>query len=567
MTAQSDSSVESQLTNLPAEGPFESSSRFRFYGFALIGFAMLVRLVVAWSRYLQVDEMQLLHLGWLRSAGERPGVDYSFPQFSLLIDLAEGIWRILGSSLRGVYLFRSIQWGVGATVILLTGVLALRIAGRSAAVLAMIAISFMTDFSDRVIEFRSDSVLILLMLTAIILIQTDSRLALLLSGAMTGLAFTFNFKAFLMIPFLGLAILLHVWSGERWRRFFDHLLAFAAGLGLVLLSYLLYLTARGDLQLFAETIVRNLQVSAAPISRVSPIGFFETSFLRNSVFYALTLAGVLGVAFRRYGRRSYILAAPLLFTIVYVIANPTFFPYNFVDVAPVWAVFAGMALQRAFQIRNWAGWLLVVLVVAFPTFRFVSLAQTNSLAPQLEANRIVMAVVPSDERVYDTAGLILFRKGPYYWRLHSLMMPRYWQGEFRISQELWRYHVRLVVPSYRTGWLSRSDRAFLGKAFPLVYGKVGVTGWIVAPSDWRGGRAAFPIASTGMYRIYGSGAPRVSIDGKQMTSQGLWLESGRHEISVEGGNPAAPVAVIWTHRIDMLSEFPSPEMLYFPWTF
>lgn len=514
----------------------------------VIGGAALLRAGVAAVRYLQVDELQLLHLAWLRTDGSIPGVDHVVPQFSLLVDLLEPAWRVAPDGLGAVWIARALTWVASLGVLAATGLLGRRLFGPLAGLGAVVTLSLHTSFSERAIEVRSDVFLTLALVGAFASLARAGRHGPLVAGLACAFGLAMNFKVLVAVPFVGLAALLAP-PGATWkgRLAVDRALRLTAGLAAGVLAHLAFLALRGDLALFFETITRNLGVAATATSRFDPSRWLVQSAVRNVPFYLLFFRGLVLAA--RHGRAAWAATPALLFSLAYVALNPTFYPYNFVDVAPFWAIAAGLALAELEVRAGRLGMLLAIVALAvIPAARFVKLLRPT-LGDQLAVNRFAAAVTAPGDRVFDGSGLILTRRGPRQWRLHSLMVPRYWAGEFSLASELTRQPVRLFVPSYRTSWLTPSDAAFVERAFPRFRGMLGVAGWVVRRDDFRDGAAPAFLVSGGPHAIVAADPTvghHVLLDGEPYRGP-RQLAPGRHRIAWTGDGPPPPwLALVWS---------------------
>lgn len=510
-------------------------------GLAAIGVALPMG--VALRRFLQVDELQILHLAWLRATGDVPGRDYAFPQFSLLIDILEAMWRVFGSTLAGIYVARSLQWTIAIAVALLTFAFARRLFGTAAAVPAVLLLCFFSDYAERCVEVRSDVWLVALALVAFHLIAAERRNVYFWAGVAAGFSVAFNFKSVFLFPFLAAAVAVETWrDGWASRVFIKRILSGIAGVLAAAAAYAAYLAIRGDIGLYVETISRNLTVTRNPVNRISPLSYFQLSAMRSPVFYILLAAGTAAAWWTPWRTGWFRFAPSFVFSLAYVAANPTFYPYNFTDVAPFWSIAAGVAIARIWTWREAVAIVLVGLQGVLCAARLLFLIDTPTLPSQIEMNRIVMSIVPEEERVYDASGLILFRRGPFEWRLHSLMSMRYIRGDFTLRDQLIRYPCRIVIPSYRFAMLSPPDNEFLYRNFPRFAG-IGVAGWTVLPRDWQHGRALFRVLAGGDYRIAGSNASGVRF-AERVNSGVVRFAPGVHLLVAEAP-PARPVFVVW----------------------
>lgn len=542
---------------------------------AVVGVVAVVRLGIALVRFLQVDELQLLHLAWLRTVGSVPGVDHELPQLSLLIDLLEPMWHLLGSSLLGIWVARTGMWIVSLAIFAALGWFAGRLLGPAPALAALTTLSLLTDFNERVIDVRSDGFLVLLWLLAFGLLATGSRgRRALLAGALTALAFAFNFKTLAVTPFLGLAALLPP-QDEPFALRSSLRRAVTLGLGFALgaFVYFGYLALRGDFLLFVETLTRNLTVSSDTGIRMAPGLYLFQSLERNVPFYLLFVLGlfVLGRSHRQLSRLHWL--PPLLFSVAYVWINPTFFPYNFIDVGPFWALpaGAGLAWLLAFLRARWEAVLgmTLVVVLSLVTLSRLGFLLIPTLGDQVAINRFAMAMTEPEDRVYDASGLILFRHGPYRWRLHSLMLPRYYDGEFRLQTLVQEQPWWLTVRSYRTEWLIPEDKMVLRTFYPSPRPDLGLLGWVFPPGGWENeGEARFPVLATGRYRLLSENVPpeNLVLDGQPYRGP-LVLERGEHRLELRRrpaeGEPS--IALVWSPpgMEEALDELPDRRLKWF----
>lgn len=539
-----------------------------------------VRLGIAMVRFLQVDELQILHLAWLRTDGSVPGVDHAFPQFSLLIDLLEPMWYLLGPSLSGVWVARLGMWLLSLAILAAVGWWARRTLGPEVALGTLVTLSALTDFNERVIEIRSDGALVLLWVLAFGLLARKTSegfryRAALLAGGLGALAFAFNFKSLTVLPFLALAALLPE-QDQPWRprAALGRAAALGAGFTAGVSLYLLYLQARGDLHLFAETLARNLAVSGDARIRMEPWSYLFTSEIRNVPFYLLMPLGIGLLLWRSRALSRLQWAPPLLFSAFYFWLNPTFFPYNFVDVGPFWALAAGAGLAWLLaRLPNPWGVLAPLVLLGVALLRLVPVLQPT-LGDQMTVNRFAMSVTSPEDRVYDTSGLILFRRGPYHWRLHSLMLHRYYDGAFSMSRELERRPWRLTLPSYRTDWLTREDKLVLRSFYPFPHANVGVLGWVFPSRKLVEERQVrFPVLLPGRYRLLTEHLPEDAflLDGQPVRGP-TELETGEHRLELLDEAPAEDprIALVWApeEMEEALAELPDRGLrLFFPFNY
>ena len=526
------------------------------YGlWGVIVLTAVLRLMNSWTRFLQVDELQILHLAWLRVDGSVPGTDHFMPQFSLLIDALEPMWWCVGNHFEGVWLARTLMFGVSCATLFMTYKLAKQLTGATAAIGAVVCLSLFTDFNDRAFDVRSDGLIVLCWLCTVYWLLPGTRRAY-HAGAAVALSIAFNFKALVALPaFAVLALLPDDWpdvddAEERralrqvvLKRSLTCALKAAAGFAATAAVYLLYLAARGDLSLYFSAIERNLS-SSSSAAGVSAWPYFKQSLTRNPVFYALVVEGVVLTALG--GRRSIVWLPIGLLVGMFVMLNPTFFPYNFVDIAPFLALLGGIAIAWVLNRERVAPAVLVLsMLAALPLYRQAYLIKPT-IGDQFAINELVQRITAQDDRVYDASGMIMFRRGPKHWRLHSLILRRYNRGGFILANDLQATPVRVFLPSYRTRWLTPHDRAFVRRFYPKI-GRFGLIGWNTAAGEIPHTGSDAVVLLEGLYQIATkpSGLEEMfAINNKRYVGAVL-VPAGTLKLSWHGPGPAPRAALIW----------------------
>jgi hypothetical protein len=533
------------MTTAPGARPAGPPAALRYSAWALVGVLGALRIGGALARYLQVDELQLLHLAWLRVDGSVPGVDHEMPQFSLLIDLLEPIWRLVGAEFDGVWIARALCLAIGAGILLAVHRLAVRGFGPAAGLGAVLALSAMTDFNDRSFEVRSDGAMTACWVFALALLTPGQRRRPAIAGGLAALAIAFNFKAIVALPPLALAV---AWPevGEARSAALRGALRRAAwalgGFALAAAAYAGWLALRGDLALYGETVARNLEVARTAGEVRDPNDYWRQSLVRNAPFYALALGGAI-VALRDRDRLGRWVPAAALAGL-FALTNPTPFPYTFVEIAALLAPLCGAALAWLWRGRVVLATVALAALVGYPVVRGLELL-APSIEDQRAYDRFAREGLPPDARVYDASGLVLFRRGPRQWRLHSLMVPRYVRGAFRLRDELTRTPVGLLVRSYRLAWLTPADAAWLRRRF-VPFGPIDLAGYALAPAEVAAGATA-EILLAGRYAVLttpGGQSRELEVDGAPWRGP-RDLAAGSVRVAWRGAGPAPAVALVW----------------------
>ena len=531
-----------------------------------MGVTSILRLGAGWTRFLQVDELQLLHLSWLRGDGSQPAVDHFVPQFSLLVDELELMWRVVGSNFEGVWVARTQMWLVSLAILWVTFKLARRLFGRDAAIGAVVALSLFTTFNDRALDVRSDGFIALSWLLAFLWLAPGGKKRPVLAGLAFAIGFAFNFKAVAVLPFIGLMALAPDEDDVAWvRGALKRGTLLAAGIVAGLGAYLLFLAVRGDVGLYFDTLKLNFSVSTGEFE--APLWkYLKQSLGRNIPFYLLFFEGLMLAALGAWNARKWtalLWLIPIVHSLVFLKVNPTFYPYNFVNIAPFWALLVGLAVSHWLS-RPGVLVLGLTMLAMLPLYRQVFLLEPT-IGGQYDVNEFASTVTQPEDHVYDASGMILFRRGPFNWRMHSATRPWYNRGWYRVADQLAEHPPRLVLYGYRTGWLTKPDRLFLRTHYPTA-GGIGISGWKASPAALARGPVSAELLLPGRYRIVTS--PRgkeleFAIDGVAYTEP-LELARGAHQVAWKGAGPAPKLMIYWAPpgMEEALTQMGRPEVWY-----
>jgi hypothetical protein len=248
--------------------------------------------------------------------------------------------------------------------------------------------------------------------------------------------------------------------------------------------------------------------------------------------------------------------------------NPTPFPYNVLHIVPYLFIFAFRyivsiwnELWRPVNLRPLlASTLVFAQVIPFGMATSRHMDHLNwrqerlmSLAEDLTN--------PNCDPVYDGIGMVPTRPTIHFqWYLHSLNIGSFINGKGpTVSDMLSNRPPAVLIPSYRTDWLTDADHDFIKTRYVpladdfLVLGKVlsngGGTFEVVHPGRYRistlnGSDLAdtYPLGVKGAMTPEEPGALIGSIDGNPLTNHPVQLAVGTHRIECA---PDCQPAVVW----------------------
>jgi hypothetical protein len=535
---------------------------------------LLIAIAAAWAgwlahhRVIQIDEIQTLHMSWL--LGREDAGEYFNSAEPYMLSLA-ALSRATDDPFRFLQRARLAFAAalLGVFLLLLRGIRPdLAGAGPLAAAVLVVSVPVFWDYGP---EVRHDNVVLfgLALMMALLLgpAGPPGQAALLASGAAAVGVQLSSHKAVLFLAPVLLGFLVR--SDRRWRAAALLAAGAAAGAAAALGLYAATGTLPAFLQawrFFFDTIGQDflpiyLETFWLPFVLYHPWLLATTAAF--AILYGLPAArAALGRRLDDRSARDLCILLPLLGCAVFVAANPTLFPYNFVFPA-LFMLFAcarvcGGWWDRLPGRRAWLVLLVLALHVAPGLYRIQRHRHYTN-----EYQRRVMEwahrVTGPDDCVFDGAGLALYRTGPgFYWYLHSLNMNRYFEHRLeRVPAMLERCPCPILILNYRWMWLPGSELRWIMERYVQVNKVFWVMGrrWDVPAA----GIYPFTVHKAGHYRVLvegaGAAAP-VLLDGTPAGEAPRFLASGDHALRLDG--PAERLQVLWAGR-DADSPWPPPD--------
>jgi hypothetical protein len=256
-----------------------------------------------------------------------------------------------------------------------------------------------------------------------------------------------------------------------------------------------------------------------------------------------------------------------------LVINPTPYPYNLVHVVPYAFIF-GFRYMAPIWAEFWAASNLQPLLAGILVFShvvpFVTATQRHFDRLNWRQEKLMTLAEeltdPGTDRVYDGVGLVPTRLTvDYHWYLHGLNIHKFLDGSFpSVRNMLTARPAAVVIPNYRTDWLSQVDHEFIHDHYVPVADDFWVLGKVLP-----NGGGCFEVFHPGRYRIstlkgsdladtYELGVKGVmtpedpgrlsgTLDGAPLSNQPVQLSAGVHRL--ECASDCLP-AVVWVgpHR-------------------
>ena len=235
------------------------------------------------------------------------------------------------------------------------------------------------------------------------------------------------------------------------------------------------------------------------------------------------------------------------------LVNPTPFPYNLLFLAPFILV-AGAGLWESD---------IAPLIIGTPMAAFVAgvlvfchfmpfLRQTTrhferANSRQEELMTLAEAMTdPVKDCVFDGTGLVPTRRTiGFHWLVHSLTIQRFRNGTWpSVQAMLTQSPASVIIPNYRTDWLSDSDKGFISSHYVRLADDFLVLGTILQPGggSWtclHGGRYQVSIIG----KEAQSNSATLQVDGGVVVGKSvLKLSPGLHHLTVANMDQ---ILVVW----------------------
>jgi len=526
---------------------------------------------LAGIRIYQVDECENVCVAKILATGQQSNsyVFLSLLHFPLTW-VSHGAARAVDLLVAGRFLMLEIFWLNIVLIALATGQKVLS-SGGMAALWGAATLAPLWDFG---FEIRHDNLLLsgLLLFWCVARIRPNGIQSYVVCGVLaTALQFV-AFKAFVYTVPMSLLTLVFPPTGQtvpRWKL----VLGYGAGALAFFIVMRLAYGASGLWDLFLSDFHRVAGDSAA--NHFAPWGTLARLLSQTPLLLALIPAAILQVGLELLRRKQALswesdLPELCLFLIALgaLLINPTPFPYNLVNLVP----FAYPLVFR-YALRLWresspkpilVPGFLAVLVFAHAV-PFALATRRHLLWTNFRQERIIrFAEDLTDAKtdpVYDGIGMVPTRARVHYsWFLHSFNIEKFTKGPGpRVHEMLAARPAAVIIPSYRTDWLTDEDHDFIRQRYVALADDCWVLGSILPAgggtfevyhrgryriSTLKGSDLAdtYPVGLQGALMPEDPGTIQGTLDGIPLTNQPLELCEGTHRI--ECASDCQP-AVVW----------------------
>jgi hypothetical protein len=531
---------------------------------------------LAGNRIYQVDECQNIYVAHLLGTGQ---ANTSFTAITLFIMPLMWLTRHAVNSVdmfvNARFFALELFW---LNIVLLTLATGEKLFSRRG-LIALAGAATLAPLWDYGFEIRHDNLFLsgMLLMWCVLRVRPEGVQSYFIAGALAVLLEFVAFKAFVYVIPISFVFLLFPPPGHKATRA-KLLAAWVMGAVVAFLLVRIGYGMTGVWDIYLQGF-RNISKAASSGGRFPPWDTLGRLLYQTPLLLALAVSGLLAMAAELWRhRRSAITwdsslpeAFLLLVALGALIINPVPHPYNLLHIVPYAYLLAwryGDTLLKIIGDRPMlfpaaAGILIFAHLVPFSSATRRHSDYTNYHQEGLMSMAENMTDADKDP-VYDGIGMVPTRHSIHYqWFLHSLNIQSFRNGqEMPVRGMLAANPAAVIIPNYRTDWLSDEDHAYIQKKYVPLEDDFWVLGQIL-----QAGSGAFEIIHPGRYQITAVEASNIAgtyplpkslmesilpepkfpplvatLDGAQFDGKPTELTAGFHHIECGAG---VQVAVVW----------------------
>lgn len=534
----------------------------RWAGLAVV-LCVAAKAWIAFTRYLNQDEFESLHQGWLIYSGATPYRDFNSNHPPLAFEFLGWLNYWTSDALTLITLSRSVTLVLSLVSLYLVYQISRSIYGPLAGYLSVLVLALNATFWEWSLEVRTDSFMVPLWLLAVTLLfssrpqSTNWRLVLI--GVFSGAAFWVNQKAVCHALPIGIFMLA---GGPRGTWRLKHV-GLAVAASLIPTAYVIvnsWLNGSWS-ELWAHNFSGAWELVHDSPYQDDRVVTIRMNAERDPGFWVLATLAMLGAWRQGWERKHVFVIGTCVWMAVTLFLTPGPFPYYMISILPMFAVAIGgwgaWVLQRvdgATMSQRWKSWAAASLVLLFvipPALRLAHLGRPT-MSPQRTIVDVGSQLLKPGETVFDGAGILMNRPDayPFHWVLWISEREKLAAGELPpLLQTLKSNSCRLVIDNFRTTSLPAQERRALEQQFVRAWGPIRVPGYD-SHEKIGSDSVSFQLWYPGAYR---ANRDDLIVNGKPFR-QGTQLAAGTHTMAVAGD----PGRVVLTEN-SRLSDVDLPE--------
>ncbi len=528
---------------------------------------------LAGVRIYQVDECQNIYTARILTMGETKTsfCDVS-PFLALLSLLTRNSTQAVDLFVRARFLMLEVFWLNLVLIALATG----EALTSSRGLIALLGAATLAPLWDYGFEIRHDNLLLtgVLLTWCAVRVRPGGVQSYVIAGAIAVVMQFITLKAFVYFVPISLLILAFPPPGHKApRRKLAAAWLISALATLLLICFIYGMT--GVWELYKAGFHR-VAGAATGNNRFWPWQSLSRLLGQTPLLLAFLGAALVALAedLQRRGRAALTwdssLPEALLFGIAFLalIINPNPFPYNLVHLVSYGFLFAfryASTLSQEIGNLRALGPAMVAIVIFAHLVPFGSATSRHWNWTNFRQEKLMHLAEeltdPVRDPVYDGIGMVPTRSSvDFHWYLHSLNIQSFLNGPGpKVRDLLAKSPAAVLIPSYRTDWLSEEDHVFIRERYVSladdfsVLGKVlsvgGGTFEIFHPGRYRISTlkgsdldGTYPVGLEGLTTPEDNGTLSGMLDGVPLTNRPVELKIGQHRIETTAESQPA---VVW----------------------
>ncbi len=402
-----------------------------------------------------------------------------------------------------------------------------------------------STFIERVFRVRTEPLCLAPAMGALWIITSrhKSGWILFLAGLMSGVAFLTTQKAVYFNFALATAFIAEAVARKAYAEAFKKAAIFSFGWLVTVVVYSVYFRGPDFLVVINHIFVTPVRLAVHGGEDYKNLREFVLMTLsRNALVYGLCFAGLLIslVRLRKLSRVEMIVAVFTLIMTFFIFTHNQPWPYVFIMVIPflsLYGIEAVKAVPAGIPYLKGAVLISALVVMIFSFKRNIYYFGHTNLLQNL-TSRQAESLLGTDDSYCDGVGMLVKKRfaGPAWWDARGIaeVMAEADKNEFKLLENIFSYHPKVWILSYRTSKLWPVLEPFLINSYVRVFPNVLLSGAQVS----AGKSVKFVNRWEGAYALYDSGGARLNrpfyINSKVIEGSTL-LKTGEYTARLSGG--------------------------------
>jgi hypothetical protein len=530
-----------------------------FIVFSILLSSFVLRIIALNYRYLNEDEIEHLHVGYLISSGEKPYVDFFEHHLPMFHYLMSFLFTIIDNSKTIIFFMRWLMFLSVIIIFFIMFKIAALVFSEETAWLSIFFLSSNILFFEKSIEIRPDVPQTLFWLISLYMLIKGFRkmryLFFVLSGISLGFGFTLTQKTiYLLAPVLLTFFIWNLLSLDK-REFFKKFqfsLIFITSFSIPILILFLYFWMIGA---FKDFFKWNFVIAALWGREMYPWEYMTTTMRQNSPFWIFGLGFTIfhfcaKVRNWKFKPEEMLMPLSISFLLFAIIRTPGPYKQTYMPILPIVAIYAGRSFEKGINLIKELSENQSLLVPFFLIFFFsIALPPLAEVAEEIKINNqdqlelidFIHKITEPSDHVFDGWGYGIMRPSSFYYHMLTVgvvnMMGKE-NREEKIIRSIIENDTKVMIYDYRIKtYLPESTQSFLKENFvPLNFLDIWVAGKKLNRDYLNNSKGDFNLICDANYKIIVNGiGNEITVDGNKLGKKNsIYLKKGKHNIVVSG---------------------------------